>query len=160
MRADQMRAINLKQEVPDGRAEQNPNRKTCDADARGKEDAAEDDGEVVDERRERGHNEVPFRILNGGENASFIKAKLRRQHQASEEDDTQLFGRSKSGRDRGNELRRKNFCEADQSDDEEPHEGQNGGENAPAFFLAIFRGELGEHWNKRDAERASRDEVI
>ena len=41
-----------------------------------------------------------------------------------------------------------------------PHGSHHGGENVPAFILAVLRDELGENRNKGDAERTSRHQVV
>ena len=146
--------------MPAKRADQHADGEAGHADARGQQNAAENDHHVVEHRRERGNDELSLGILHGAQDAALVKAELRGQHEAREEDDLALFLRSESRGDRRRELRGKDFAEDDQADQQEPHEGHDRGENPPGFVLAILGGVLGEDGNEGDAERGAGDQII
>lgn len=159
-RSDEMRAVNLEEEISDERANENSDGESCDAVARGEKDAAGDDEQVIDNRRQRRDCEAALGVLHSAEDSSLNKTKLSGKHEASEENDLLLLGGAESGRNQGDDLRREDFRDAYEEDYQEAHEGHHGGKNVPGFVFLIFGDEFGEDRNESDAERTARDEVI
>ena len=151
-RASGGRSVNLQQEIADQRAGDDADGEAGHADARSQQHAAENDHDVVDDGSERGHDEASLGILNGAENAAFVKAELRGKHQTREENDARFFLRRKARRDQARELRRKNFAGHHEGGKQQAHEGHDRGEDVPAFLFAAFGGVFGEDGNERDAQ--------
>ena len=153
-RSDPVRAVNLQKKIAKEGSHQDAHGKTPDSNAGRQQNTSQNNEQVVDERRERRHDELSLRILHGTENASLVKTKLRWQHQAREENDMLFFDGTETRRDDGNKLRRENLRDTDKDGDEKAHERHHRGKNAPAFVLLIRSGEFRENGNERDAEGA------
>ena len=67
---------------------------------------------------------------------------------------------TEAGSDQFHQLRRVDFSHHHDCRQQDSHGGDHGGENVPAFILAVLRHELGEDGNKGNAERASRHQVV
>ncbi len=71
-----------------------------------------------------------------------------------------FLGGTEAGSDQFHQLRGVDFSRHHEGRQQYPHGGHHGGENVPAFILAVLRDELGENRNKGNAQRASRHQVI
>src|SRR5271156_6537658 len=155
-----MRAVNLKQEIAQDGAAEDSYGEPGDADTGREENAAENDGDVVDDRRERRDDKLAFGVLDGGEDAALVKTNLRGKHDAGEEDDALAFSGIEARGDEFNELGRENFSGSDECDQNKTHYGDYGGKGAPAFVFPFFGDVHCEDGNEGDAERAAGDQVI
>src|SRR5271167_2034876 len=108
--AGAMCAVNLKQKIPGDRSTPDAYSKSRHADPRGKKNAAQDDADVVDKRRERRDNELAFRVLNRAQNAALIEADLSGEHDPRQKDYALPFGRTESRGDDEDEFMRKNLA--------------------------------------------------
>src|SRR5215469_6422455 len=105
-RSDEMRAVNLEKEISDEGANENSDGESGDAIAGGEKDAAGNDEQVIDNRRERRNGEAALGVLHGAEDSSLNKTKLRGKHEARQEDDALFFDRAESGGNQRDDLRR------------------------------------------------------
>src|SRR5277367_4966120 len=114
-----MRTVNLEQKIAKDCAAENSYGKSGDADARREQDAAENDSDVVDDRRERRNYELAFGVLHCAEDAAFVETDLRGKHDAGEEDDALALGGIETRSDDFYQLRRENLAGDDERDEHE-----------------------------------------
>src|ERR1700678_303356 len=93
-----VRAINLQQKIPEDCAAENSHCESRDADAGREQNAAENNSDVVDDRRKRRDYELAFRVLHRAKDAAFVKTNLRGKHDASKKNHALAFRGIEAGR--------------------------------------------------------------
>src|SRR5271163_4583022 len=105
-----MRAIYLQKKISCDRARQYSHSEARDADNRREQNAAEYDSDVVNQRRQRRYDELPFRILHRAQNAPLVETNLRRQHQAGKKNHARALRRTESGSNPSHDVRSENLA--------------------------------------------------
>ena len=153
-------AVDLEKKIAEERAGDDTHGKAGHAHAGSQQPATQDDHDVVHDGSERGDCETSLGVLHSAENTAFVETELRGKHQAREENDARFFLGRKSGSDQACELRREDFAGEHEGDEQQAHEGHDGGEHVPAFVFAAFGGVLGEDGNERDTKRCAGNQII
>src|ERR1700689_135485 len=138
-RARPVSAIYLKKKIPCQGARKHADCESGDTDNRGKQNAAEYDSDVVNQRRQRRYDELPFRVLHRAQNASLVETNLSGQHQARKKNNASSFGRAESRSDPIHDVRSKNLAYQNESNQNKTHHRDHGGRSSPALSIPLLR---------------------
>src|SRR5580692_1492458 len=84
-------AINLQKKIAKESSREHADGEAGHAEARRKQNPAEDNHHVVDDRRKGRNQKSTLGVLHGAEDAALIKTKLRREHQPSQKNQSLVF---------------------------------------------------------------------
>ena len=146
------------EERSEGRAEQDAPAEAFHAPP-GHEEAARDDAAVVDERCERGGQELLADIEQGGHARAGQEEDLCGQDDAQEMGQPGLFFRGKSRPDDPGEFRSEDPCHGGQGGYAEGRPPEHSREEPPAVCLVLLE-PLGKQRDQRDRNITAREQVI